>query len=282
MDISELNVLFFDTKNYMNSPIIRMVMKHNLDVLKGANIIILKEEDLKKYTFLKQVKWSVNHNFAHPTNELRHYLATQYKNLLYVDADFLISQKLIDDILNEKVDDFIFSWCPGKLSGCLFYSNNYGKGVIEDIYKIHEQVVDEDTDFNVSDVELISKYIPEQIRNDYYYKYNTDYKLYHIGYGKFMYYYNNLLIKNPNVYYTTKTIPITKELIGKYEFLWEIGTDNEYKYVELFDGYGQLFQLSKSEYFTQEQLLFYFILDVDYQAKIRGITPKYIDISNDY
>lgn len=288
MDISELNVLFFDTKNYLENPIIRKCMKENLKLLEGANIIILKEIDIIKYkNTLKQVKWSISHNFAHPTNEIRHYLATQYKNLLYIDADLIISKEMVDDILSEKVKNFILTWRNSKginMSGCLFFSSNYGKGIIGDIYKLYENVPDEiqDIEFDMVDLDFLGKYIPYEKMKEELNNFKSTYVKYHFGYGKFVNFYNWDLDKVSNFYYTTKFIPITPKILDKYKVIWELIIEpDKYKYFYSMGENNMIYHVEKSFYHSPQEIISWVLLDVSYNFKKRGIPLNLINITDE-
>lgn len=288
MDISELNVLFFDTKNYLENPIIRKCMKENLKLLEGANIIILKEIDIIKYkNTLKQVKWSISHNFAHPTNEIRHYLATQYKNLLYIDADLIISKEMVDDILSEKVKNFILTWRNSKginMSGCLFFSSNYGKGIIGDIYKLYENVPDEiqDIEFDMVDLDFLGKYIPYEKMKEELNNFKSTYVKYHFGYGKFVNFYTWYLDKISNFYYTTKLIPITSKIIDKYKIIWELFIEpDKYKYSYSMGENNIIYHVEKSFHHSPQEIISWVLLDVSYNSKKRGKPLNLINITDE-
>lgn len=104
IDISELTVIFVSLNNYIETPIMKFIHEYNLKILKGAEIVIIDENNYNDYIVGKhdvKAREIGLKNFVN--DEMRLYFNKKYKYPLYLDLDIIISKELIDNILKNPL-----------------------------------------------------------------------------------------------------------------------------------------------------------------------------------
>lgn len=285
MDISDIDVVIINLNNYLSKPFIRVITKHNLNELEGAKIHIIDNNNINEFIpKLKQTKWVSDNKYytSYLGDELRLYLATQYKNYLYLDADTFISRDYILKAANDPRELIIPGGYDNTFSTSLFFSKNYGNNPIRKIYEAYESITDV-KDYYLYDAAFVSKKLSLEERLDIITK-NTlkplHNELHHIGYGKFLHYYHHILPNNPIVAYTDKNVDLSCPLLDKYNAIWVISNSVTYKYMKNIDDKRVIYQLNSGP-FNIDDFKKYFMLDVEYHATSLKISPKFVDITDE-
>lgn len=283
--MSDIDVVILNLNNYLSKPFIRVITKHNLKELEGARIHIIDNNNIKEFIpKLKQAKWVLDNNYisSYLGDELRLYLATQYKNYLYLDADIFISRNYILKAANDPRELIIPGGYDNTFSTSLFFSKNYGKNPIKKIYEEYEAVTDV-KDYYLYDAAFVSKKLPLEDRLSIIDKYTlkpVHNEVHHIGYGKFLHYYHYILPNNPIIAYTNKTVDLSCPLLDKYKAIWVISNSVPYTYMKNIDDKRVIYQLNSGS-FNIDDFKKYFMLDVAYHATSFGISPKFVDITDE-
>ena len=287
MDISDIDVVIFNIYNYLNRPFIRFITEHNLKELEGARIHIFTLEDIENNFIpkLKQTKWvfDTKYGWSFITDEARCYLATQYKNCLYLDADAYLSRRYVKEMINSSNETILPGIFSETFSTNIFLSKNYGKGVLEKIYHLYEETENTE-DYKLNDSQFITSKIPLSERLKIIQECQAPQprplETFHFGYGKFLHYYWYDLPKNNVVAYTTKDISIDSPLLDKYNIIWVIKKfSNTYMETDK-SSKKTIYYLETGEY-PFEKIIGLFLLDVAYAGMQIGVSPKFIDITNE-
>lgn len=285
MDISDIDVVLINLNNYLSRPFIKIITKHNLKELESAKIHIIDNNNINEFIpKLKQAKWVLDNKYytSYLGDELRCYLATQYKNCLYLDADTFISRDYILRAANDPRELIIPCGYNETFSTSLFFSKNYGENPIKKIYEAYESVTDV-KDYYLYDGEFVSKKFSLEERLSILNKYTlkpAHNEVHHIGYGKFFHYYNHILPTNPIVAYTDKNVDLSCPILDKYKSIWVISNGIPYSYMENIDDKRTIYQLNSGP-FNIEDFKKYFMLDVIYHATSLRISPKFVDITDE-
>lgn len=285
MDISDIDVVIINLNNYLSKPFIRVITKHNLKELEGAKIHIIDNNNIKEFIpKLKQARWVLDNNYiaSYLGDELRCYLATQYKNYLYLDADTFIKRDYILKAANDPRELIIPGGYNNTFSTSLFFSKNYGNNLIKKIYEAYESVTDV-KDYYLCDGDFVSKKFSLGERLSIIDKYTLKplhNELHHIGYGKFLHYYLHILPNNPIIAYTDRDVDLSCPILDKYKAIWVISNNIPYVYMKNIDDKQAIYQLNSGS-FNIEDFKKYFMLDVIYHATSLRISPKFVDITDE-
>jgi hypothetical protein len=285
MEMSDIDVVIINLNNYLSKPFIRVITKHNLKELEGAKIHIIDNNNINEFIpKLKQARWVLDNNYipSYLGDELRCYLATQYKNYLYLDADTFISRSYILKAANDPRELIIPGGYDNTFSTSLFFSKNYGENPIRKIYEAYESVTDV-KDYYLCDGVFVSKKFSLEERLSIIDKYTLKpayNEVHHIGYGKFLHYYHHILPNNPIIAYTNKTVDLSCPLLDKYKSIWVISNSVPYTYMKNIDDKRVIYQLNSGS-FNIDDFKKYFMLDVIYHATSLKISPKFVDITDE-
>lgn len=289
MEISDLDIVMFNTKDYFKRPFIRVIYENNLKELNGAKIHIYDRETIAKEIapHLKQVKWALDTDFndSFLGDAARCYLATKYKNYLYLDADTFITRRYVEKMMSSDKNLLLPGAFDNTFSTSILFCRNYGHPILQDICDAYENVTNTE-DYKLYDWVFIKNKIPldkrqKTIKDAWFIPNDCWSDLLHIGYGKFTYFYDNIFAKNATFAYTTKNIELDNPLVKKYGAIWMINNNTPYQYMRTSDKGEIIFQLPTGN-FSIEKMIFYFLLDIDYHARLLGVKPKIIDVTNEY
>lgn len=292
MEISDLDIVMFNIYDYFKKPFIRVIYESNLKELKGARFHIYTKEDLIREVapHSKHVRWLIENELTsfNPTSYFgdaaRLYLATKFKNCLYIDADFFITKRYVERLINSDKDLVLPGAFNNTFTTSIFFCKNYGHPFLKEVFDAYENITDP-KDYGLCDWQFIEKKFSPEKRREITklwqfipYEYWDD--AVHIGYGKFMHFYSHIFAKNPTFAYTTKDIDLDNPLVKKYRCVWIINNNEPYRYRQTSETGEEIFYL-KTGSVSIDKMILYFLLDIDYHARILGVKPKVINIDNE-